>query len=326
MRIRSDAAYDVAALGELLIDFTQNGASEQGNLLFEANPGGAPANVLAMLRKLGHSCAFLGKVGADGFGDLLADTLRAEGIDVRGLRRDGEVRTTLAVVHTHANGDRDFTFYRNPGADVRLCADELDDAVLRSCRVFHFGSLSLTDEPCRTTTQRALETARASNALISFDPILRPPLWRDADAARAQIAWGLGQCDVLKIADDELRFMTGEDDLTRGAAALRERYPNIRLLNVTAGALGSYAHCGELSVFEPACALGGVIETTGAGDTFCASVLHELLTRGVENLTEARLHEMLRFANAAAYLVTTRRGALRSMPEPSEIDAVLARM
>ncbi len=323
--MRSEA-YDIVALGELLIDFTQNGKSGQGNLLFEANPGGAPANVLAMLRKLGHSCAFLGKVGADGFGDLLEGTLREAGIDVRGLRRDPVVHTTLAVVHTFENGDRDFSFYRKPGADVELTADELDGEALRACRVFHFGSLSLTDEPVRTATRQAVAAAREAGAIISFDPNLRPPLWESEEAAREQIAWGLAQCDVLKIADNEVEFMCATADLDRGAAILQERFPNIRLLNVTAGAAGSHSHYAGLHAFEPGCTLGGVIETTGAGDTFCASVLHFVLEHGLDGLTEKQLHEMLRFANAAAYLVTTKRGAIRSMPEPFEIDAVLAKM
>lgn len=318
--------YDVAALGELLIDFTQNGRSEQGNLLFEANPGGAPANVLAMLRKLGRRCVFLGKVGADGFGDILEQTLQNAGIDSRGLRRDKAVHTTLAVVHTFENGDRDFSFYRKPGADINLSADELDADALKSCRIFHFGSLSLTDEPVRTATHRAIELARASGALISYDPNLRPPLWDSDEQAKEQIAWGLARCDVLKISDNEVEFMCGTTDFDKGAAMLLAQYPNIKLLNITAGGAGSYSYCGGLKAFEAGCKLGGVIETTGAGDTFCASVLHYVLGHGVEGLTEPQLHEMLRFANAAAYLVTTKRGAIRSMPDPADIDAVLAKM
>jgi len=318
--------YDAAALGELLIDFTQNGRSEQGNLLFEANPGGAPANVLAMLRKLGRRCAFLGKVGADAFGDVLEDTLRSAGIDSRGLRRDRAIHTTLAIVHTFDNGDRDFSFYRKPGADINLTADELDTEVLRSCRIFHFGSLSLTNEPVRTATRKAISLARENGALISYDPNLRPPLWESDEQAREQIAWGLAQCDVLKISDNEVEFMCGTADFDEGAAMLLTQYPNIRLMNITAGAAGSYSYCGDLKAFEAGCRLGGVIETTGAGDTFCASALSYVLDHGADGLTEAQLHEMLRFANAAAYLVTTKRGAIRSMPDPTEIDAVLARM
>ena len=315
--------YDVVALGELLVDFTQNGRSDQGNPLFEACPGGAPANVLAMLRKLGKSCAFLGKVGRDSFGDMLENTLKDVGIDTRGLLRSGTIPTTLALVHTFPNGDRDFSFYRKPGADIELSAEELDGELLGSCRVFHFGSLSLTDEPCRTATIRAIAAAKASGALISFDPNLRPPLWKSMEDARREIAWGLGQCDILKIADNELVFMTGSEDFDTGAAMLKAQYPNIRMLNVTAGADGSYSYYGALRVFEPACSLGGVIETTGAGDTFCACVLDFVLEHGLDGLSEEQLREMLRFANTAAYIVTTRKGAIRSMPEKADVDRIL---
>ncbi|MBO5496996.1 MAG: carbohydrate kinase [Oscillospiraceae bacterium] len=315
---------DVLALGELLVDFTQNGRSEQGNPLFEANPGGAPANVLAMLRKLGKTCAFTGKVGRDSFGDMLARTVAEVGVDVSSLRRDARIPTTLAVVHTLPGGDRDFSFYRKPGADILLSAEDLDLQQLQSCRIFHFGTLSLTDEPCRGATRLAVAQARQAGALISFDPNLRPPLWESEDEARRQIAWGLTQCDVLKIADNELLFMTGETDFDRGAALLQTRYPNIRLLNVTAGADGSHSYYGGLQVFVPACKKGGVIETTGAGDTFCACVLNYVLEHGLEGLTEADLTAMLRFANTAAYLVTTKKGAIRSMPEKAQVLALLA--
>ena len=315
--------FDVTALGELLVDMTQNGLSEQGNQLFEANPGGAPANVLAMLRKLGKRCAFLGKVGQDSFGDMLERTVREAGIDTRGLRRDEEIPTTLALVHTFPNGDRDFSFYRKPGADIRLRSGELDLERVRGCRIFHFGTLSLTDEPCLSATLEAVREAKTAGALLSFDPNLREPLWPSLDAAREQIAWGLRQCDILKISDNEIRFMTGEEDFDAGAAKLRASCPNIRLLNVTAGAEGSYAYYGDLRAFEPACKRGGVIETTGAGDTFCACVLNFVLEHGLDNLTEFDLHEMLRFANTAAYIVTTRKGAIRSMPEREEVERLL---
>ena len=315
--------FDVTALGELLVDMTQSGLSEQGNRLFEANPGGAPANVLAMLRKLGKSCAFLGKVGQDSFGDMLEQTVREAGIDTRGLRRDPEIPTTLALVHTFPNGDRDFSFYRKPGADIRLRGEELDLERVRGCRIFHFGTLSLTDEPCLSATLEAVREAKEAGALLSFDPNLREPLWPSLDAAREQIAWGLGQCDILKISDNEIVFMTGEEDFDVGAAKLQALYPNIRLLNVTAGASGSYSYYGELRAFEPACRRGGVIETTGAGDTFCACVLNYVLEHGLDDLTEYDLHEMLRFANTAAYIVTTRKGAIRSMPERKEVERLL---
>ena len=315
--------FDVAALGELLIDFTENGASRQGNPLFEANPGGAPCNVLAMLKKLGRSCAFIGKVGDDIFGRQLTETVREAGIATDALLVDKKVNTTLAFVQTLAGGDRDFSFFRNPGADMMLRADELPEEMIRNARIFHFGTLSMTHDGVREATKKAVALAREGGALISFDPNLRPPLWESLEDARAQIAWGLGQCDVLKIADNELEFMTGETDFARGAAKLREQYPNIQVLNVTAGPDGSYSFGAEGSVFVPAFRLGGTIETTGAGDTFCACVLHYVLSHGAA-LDEGQRFEMLRFANAAAYLVTTKKGAIRSMPEPEEIQAVLA--
>ena len=317
------ANFDVTALGELLIDFTQDGLSNQGNPRFEANPGGAPCNVLAMLRKLGKRCAFLGKVGQDGFGRQLAQVVREAGIDTRALRFDPEIPTTLAIVQTLPGGDRDFSFYRRPGADANLAPADLDEALLRDCRIFHFGSLSLTGEPCRAATQKAVALAREGGALISFDPNLRPPLWGSLDEAKAQIAWGLGQADVVKIADNELLFITGEADFDRGAAVLQAQYPNIRLLNVTAGAAGSHAYYGGRQVYAPGCALGGVIETTGAGDTFCASVLNFVLENGLEGLTERDLGRMLRFANTAAYLVTTKKGAIRSMPEREMVEETI---
>ena len=315
--------FDVVALGELLIDFTASGESGQGNPLFEANPGGAPCNVLAMLKKLDRSCAFVGKVGDDLFGRQLRQVAEEAGICMEGLSVDPAVHTTLAFVKTFPNGDRDFSFYRNPGADMMLRAEDLPEELISRARIFHFGTLSLTHEPVRSATQRALELARAGGTLISFDPNLRPPLWDSMEEARQQIAWGLARCDVLKIADNELEFMTGQTDFAKGAAMLQEQYPNIRLLNVTAGAQGSYAFYGQTQVFCPACTKGGVIETTGAGDTFCACVLNFVLDHGLDNLTEEDLGQMLHFANTAAYLVTTRKGAIRSMPDPEEIKALL---
>lgn len=315
--------YDVVALGELLIDFTDNGLSSQGNPLFEANPGGAPCNVLAMLRKLGKTCAFVGKVGNDIFGHQLRSVVEEAGINVDSLVMDEDVRTTLAIVKTYENGDRDFSFYRNPGADMMLTEAEQPVDVIRNCRIFHFGTLSMTHEGVRKATIRALDIAKEAGCLISFDPNLRPPLWKSLEEAREQIAYGLSRCDILKIADNEIEFMTGETDFDKGAAILQERYPNIKILNVTAGAEGSYSYsCGH-RVFVPSFKLGGTIETTGAGDTFCASVLGYVLENGVEDLSEAQLTEMLRFANAAAYMVTTKKGAIRSMPEKVQVLEIL---
>ena len=319
-------SFDVTALGELLIDFTSCGLSGQGNPLLEANPGGAPCNVLAMLCKLGRRCAFLGKVGADSFGDQLEAAAVEVGIDVRGLRRDADIPTTLAVVHTLPGGDRRFSFYRKPGADVCLRPEELDEELIRASRVFHFGSLSLTDEPVRSATRRALEIARESGALISYDPNLRPSLWPSEDLAREQIEWGMAQCDMMKISDDEVEFITGQTDFDAGAAILYERCPNLRLICLTAGPGGSYAYYRDRKVWRAGAKLGGTIETTGAGDTFCACMLNYLLDQGPDGLTDEQLGEMLSFANAAAYLVTTKKGALRVMPDREQVEEVLAKM
>ena len=318
------SAFDVIALGELLIDFTENVTSPQGNPLLEANPGGAPCNVLAMLSKLGKSTAFIGKVGRDMFGAQLKQAAAEVGICMDYLLEDDKVHTTLAFVKTFHNGDRDFSFYRDPGADMMLRADELPLQALREARIFHFGTLSMTHPAVRAATQEAVAAAKEAGALISFDPNLRPPLWASLDEAKEQIAWGLSRCDILKIADNELKFMTGETDFDRGAAILRAQYPNIRLLNVTAGAAGSYSFYENARVFVPACGRGGVIETTGAGDTFCACVLNYVLEHGIEGLSEEQLAEMLRFANTAAYLVTTKKGALRVMPSRADVETLLS--
>ena len=317
-----DRKYDVLALGEMLIDFTQNGVSGQGNPLLEANPGGAPCNVLAMLQKLGKKTAFVGKVGSDMFGRQLKEVAEAAGIDLTYLVMDPAAHTTLAFVQTFANGDRDFSFYRDPGADMLLTADEVPEEAIAGSRIFHFGTLSMTHPGVREATKKAVAVAKANGAVVSFDPNLRPPLWKDLEDAREQIAWGLSQCDVLKIADNELEFMTGETDFDKGAAILREKNPNIKVFNVTAGPDGSYSYYGDKRVYVPGFRLGGTIETTGAGDTFCACVLNFVLEHGLEDLTEADLAAMLRFANAAAYLVTTKKGAIRSMPEREQVEAI----
>ncbi|MCD8326004.1 MAG: carbohydrate kinase [Lachnospiraceae bacterium] len=314
---------DVVALGELLIDFTDSGVSAQGNPLFEANPGGAPCNVLAMLQKLGRRTAFVGKVGEDMFGGLLRQVCEKAGICMDGLIADREVKTTLAFVKNAPDGDREFSFFRNPGADMMLRAQELPEDMLRDTRIFHFGTLSMTHEGVRDATKRAVAMAKESGALISFDPNLRPPLWSDMETAKEQMRWGLSRCDILKIADNEIEFFTGETDFDIGAAALQEEFPGISLINVTAGAEGSYSYYGEEKVFVPSFRLGGTIETTGAGDTFCACVLNFVLDHGLEGLTKENLREMLRFANAAAYLVTTKKGALKSMPERERVEDVL---
>ncbi len=311
--------FDVVTLGELLIDFTDNGKSAQGNTLFEANPGGAPCNVLAMLNRLGHPTAFIGKVGKDIFGLKLKAVLEEVGIDTAGLIVDEDARTTLAFVQTFADGDRDFSFYRNPGADMLLTADEVDEELVRSGKVFHFGTLSMTHEGVREATKKAIRLAKESGAVISFDPNLRPPLWKSLDDAKEQAAWGFSQCDVLKISDNEIQWFTGEEDFDRGIGKLRKEY-DIPLILLSMGKDGSRAYYKDLRVEQAPFLQKETIETTGAGDTFGGCCLHFVLKYGLDGLNEERLSEMLTFANAAASIVTTRKGALRVMPEPDEVE------
>lgn len=309
--------YDVIALGELLIDFTMNGQSEQGNNMFEACPGGAPCNVLALLNKMGKKTAFIGKVGKDQFGALLKDTITEAGIDASNLMVDENVNTTLAFVHTFPDGDREFSFYRNPGADMMLTADEVNPEVVKDTKVFHFGTLSMTHEGVREATKKAVETAKANGCLVSFDPNLRPPLWSSLDLAKEQMEYGFGKCDILKISDNEIQFVSGKEDYDEGIAYLQETY-NIPLILLTMGKDGSRAYYKGMRVERPGFSVKA-IETTGAGDTFCGSSLNYLVDHDFENLTEEQLGEMLTFANAAAALVTTKKGAIKAMPVKEEV-------
>lgn len=310
--------FDVTALGELLIDFTENGTSSQGNPLMEANPGGAPCNVLAMLERLGKKTAFIGKVGKDMFGNQLKAAVEEVGIDTRNLIMDENVHTTLAFVHTYPDGDRDFSFYRDPGADMMLTKDEVQKELIENSRIFHFGTLSSTHEGVREATRRAIELAKEAGCIITFDPNLRPPLWKSLDDARKEIEYGMMKCDVLKISDNEVEFLFGTTDYDKGAAMIREKY-NIPLVLITMGKDGSRAYYKDLRVEAAPFLQENTIETTGAGDTFCASTLNYVLEHGLEDLTEENLKELLTFANAAASLITTRKGALRVMPSRQEV-------
>ena len=309
---------DVTALGELLIDFTENGTSSQGNPLMEANPGGAPCNVLAMLERLGKKTAFIGKVGKDMFGNQLKAAVEEVGIDTRNLIMDENVHTTLAFVHTYPDGDRDFSFYRDPGADMMLTKDEVQKELIENSRIFHFGTLSSTHEGVREATRHAIELAKEAGCIITFDPNLRPPLWKSLDDARKEIEYGMTKCDVLKISDNEVEFLFGTTDYDKGAAMIREKY-NIPLVLITMGKDGSRAYYKDLRVEAAPFLQENTIETTGAGDTFCASTLNYVLEHGLEDLTEENLKELLTFANAAASLITTRKGALRVMPSRQEV-------
>ena len=309
--------YDVIALGELLIDFTMNGQSEQGNNMFEACPGGAPCNVLALLNKMGKKTAFIGKVGKDQFGTLLRETITEAGIDASNLVVDENVNTTLAFVHTFPDGDREFSFYRNPGADMMLTADEVNPEVVKDTKIFHFGTLSMTHDGVREATKKAVETAKENGCLVSFDPNLRPPLWSSLDLAKEQMEYGFGKCDILKISDNEIQFVSGKEDYDEGIAYLQEKY-NIPLILLTMGNDGSRAYYKGMRVESPGFSVKA-IETTGAGDTFCGSSLNYLVEHDFDNLTEEQLGEMLTFANAAAALVTTKKGAIKAMPVKEEV-------
>ena len=313
--------YDVVALGELLIDFINNGISAQGNPLFEANPGGAVCNVLAMLNKLGHKTAFIGKVGEDIFGHQLKKVLDEINIDTAGLLMDKEVRTTLAFVANDETGERSFSFYRNPGADMMLRADEVSEEAIRSARMFHFGTLSMTHELVREATKRALDMAKENGLLISFDPNLRESLWDTLENAKTQVDYGLHYCDVLKISDNEIQWFTGEEDFDRGIKILQDKY-HVPLILLSMGKEGSRAYYKDLRVEVPGFIQENTIDTTGAGDTFFGSCLHFVLEKGLEDLKESDLKEMLTFANAAASIITTRKGALKVMPAEEEVRSL----
>ena len=311
-------SFDVVALGELLIDFTENGVSAQGNPILEANPGGAPCNVLAMLNKLGKKTAFIGKVGKDSFGQQLKEVVAQSGTDVTNLLEDEKVHTTLAFVHTLPDGDREFSFYRNPGADMMLRKEEVMEDIIKAGKIFHFGTLSSTHEGVREATRYAIDVAEKSGLLISFDPNLREPLWDSLEDARREISYGMSKCDILKISDNEMEFMTGTTDYTEGVRILRESY-DIPLIFVTMGSAGSRAYYKDIMVEVKPFLQKNTIETTGAGDTFGGCALNYILEHGLEHLTEENLKELLTFANAGAALITTRKGALKVMPEKREI-------
>ena len=315
--------YDVIALGELLIDFTMNGQSEQGNNMFEACPGGAPCNVLALLNKMRKKTAFLGKVGQDQFGRLLRDTITEAGIDASHLVMDEEVNTTLAFVHTFPDGDREFSFYRNPGADMMLKPEEVDPEFIGQTKLFHFGTLSMTHEEVREATKKALKAAKESGCLISFDPNLRPPLWSSLDLAKEQMEYGFGFCDILKISDNEIQFVSGKEDYDEGIAYLQEKY-NIPLILLTMGKEGSRAYYKGMRVERPGFSVKA-IETTGAGDTFCGSSLNYILEHGFDDMAEEQMGEKLTYVNAAEVILTKQKGAIRSMPERAEVEALIGK-
>lgn len=307
--------YDVVALGELLIDFTTIRADSDGYPTMAAHPGGAPANFLAAIAKFGGKAAMLGKVGTDTFGKLLTSTLREVGIETKGIVASDDFFTTLAFVTLDANGDREFAFARKPGADTQLRFDELELSLLDETRVFHFGTLSLTGEPSRTTTYRAVEYAREHGKLITFDPNLRKPLWRELDEAKQQMLWGLAHADVVKISDEEVEFLFGLG-VQEGAQYILEHFP-VKLVFVTCGPDGCCFQNKNASGHVDSLRNIQVVDTTGAGDIFGGSAVWKLLQTGKapEALDEAALREIVSFACTAAGLSTTKPGGISSVPD-----------
>jgi len=309
--------YDVVALGELLIDFTPQGESDAGMRLFEQNPGGAPANVLCALSNLGASTAFIGKVGKDMHGDFLRDTLTGKKVDVSGLVQTPDVFTTLAFVALSDAGERSFSFARKPGADTCLTQRELREDIIRSTRVFHFGSLSLTDDPSRSATLAAIDMAKEAGAIISYDPNYRAPLWRSRDEAIAQMRSVLDKVDVIKISDEESELLAEKSTPEEAAKALLDK--GIACAVVTLGKEGALVTTRSASVRVPA-PDGKVVDTTGAGDSFWGGFLYKLVSSGThpKELQKEQQRDFALFANSVATLCIQKRGAIPAMPTMEE--------
>ena len=311
---------DVVALGELLIDFATVSTDADGYPTMAAHPGGAPANFLAALTKYGFGTALLGKVGTDTFGNLLLGTLKDAGIETKGLVQTGDVFTTLAFVTFDATGDRKFAFSRKPGADTCISYEELDLSLIDEAKVFHFGTLSLTDEPARSATQKAVAYAKSKGKLITYDPNLRKPLWKDMETAREQLLWGLKQADVVKISDEEVDFLFGctpED----GADKLLKEF-GVSLAMVTLGPNGAYLKNKNGSTYVK-CPKVSPVDTTGAGDIFGGSAVSRLLKIGVHpsELTAEQMYAVGSFASAAASLSTESSGGIPSIPAEETVLA-----
>lgn len=315
--------YDVAALGELLIDFTCLSTDADGYPTMAAHPGGAPANYLAALTKFGAKTAMIGKVGSDAFGRLLIKTMKGTGIDTRGMLVSDDVFTTLAFVTLDDSGDREFSFARKPGADTQLRFDEIDLSVIDASKVLHFGTLSMTNEPARDATYKAVEYAAGHGKLISFDPNLRKPLWNDLDEAKRQMLWGLRHADIVKISDEETEFLFGI--APEEAAKHIINSFGVRLVYVTCGAEGCFYRTKTASGFVKALSGIAVKDTTGAGDIFGGSAMYGLLRAGgvPEKLTAEELENIVSFACASAGLSTTKAGGISSVPELGEVEAAM---
>ena len=312
--------YDVVALGEMLIDFTPVGVSANHNPIFERNPGGAPSNMLCMLAKLGCSAGFIGKVGNDPFGHALKQTLDDNGVSSQGMVLSDEYQTTLAFVHLSETGDRSFSFYRNHTADVMLTPEEVNRGMIDDCRIFHFGSVSMTAEPSRSATFAAAEYAREKGKLISYDPNLRLNLWESAELAKEWILKGVTYANILKLSEEELVFLTGCTDFKQGAQELLDRYENLKVVLISLGGDGALALNRECTVSMTAYPVK-VADTTAAGDSFMGGFLYKMLhaSSSPEALSQQELLDCLSFANATGSMTTTRKGSIHALPTMEEI-------
>lgn len=312
---------DIITTGELLIDFTPVKAPGVENAVCP-NPGGAPGNVAVQLSRLGVPAGFIGKVGDDAFGRTLKSCLRDNGVDVQNVIVDENVPTTLAFVHLDRDGDRSFTFYRNPGADTQLREDEVDKSAIAECRVFHFGSLSLTTEPGRTTTLKLVKEARDLGKVISYDPNWRPALWKDQEAGIAAMGLGLTLCHVVKISEEELSLLTGTDSIAEGVRAIHKRGPQLAL--ITLGPDGCVSSMNGQLCHHPTYDVK-VVDTTGSGDSFWGAFLSQLVQNGYDSpeklhkLTQEELSGFCRFANAAGSMCASRPGGIPAIADREEI-------
>lgn len=308
---------DITAVGEILIDLTQSGVNELGIPVFAANPGGAPANLAVAAARLGAKSAFIGKVGTDSFGTFLRSTLIDNNVDVTGMITDETSRTTLAVVALDKTGERTFSFYRDPSADVNLRSEEIADAQLKNTKFLHFGSVSLTTDPARTATLHAARTAKAFGAAISYDPNYRASLWSDEATAVARMLEPLEMVDVLKVSDEELPLLTGTADLEKGSQILADK--GISLVLVTLGPNGAFYRFGSHTGHVPGIKVK-VGDTNGAGDTFFGAALSQLAKfERLSDMTVAQLETIIAVANKAASITTSRHGAIPAMPTYSEV-------
>ena len=305
---------DITAVGEILIDLTQSGVNSLGVPVFDANPGGAPANLAVAAARLGANAAFIGKVGADSFGALLKNTLAENKVDVSGLCVDANNRTTLAVVALDSTGERSFSFYRNPSADVNL---QIEDICLKRTKFLHFGSVSLTTEPAASATLYAVKTAKEQGAIISYDPNYRPSLWSSEETAIAQMGAPLSMVDVLKVSDEELPLLTGTTDLEAGSKLLADK--GISLVLITLGADGAFYRFKGQTGHIPGVKVT-VGDTNGAGDTFLGAALAQLCKFDrLEDVTLSRLEEIIAISNKAAAITASRHGAIPAMPTYQEV-------